>query len=187
MLTKTSFSTMSRMAAEVEFRAPDPEKPMGYRRLIISAASILTGLGMIYVAMHYVPAMMHSTQKLDLAQTEREGRDPLTITSKYGPILGPYVDAFFMKRTYLEAGQTIQIRYRLPPGASMDLKIRQCKRAFAIEVFKCTPVAEKSVAIEQGQGGVREFAFPQTGFYHFEETVTLPEPEIPYRIVWSRQ
>jgi len=187
VLTKTSFSTMSRMAADVEFRAPDPDKPMGYRRLVISAISLLTGLGMVYVAMHYIPAILQNPADLTVETEQTEGRDTLAMTSKYGPVLGPYMDAFFIKRTYLEAGQIIQVRYNLPTGSSLDLGFQQCKRSFALEVFKCKPLAEKTINIPNAEAGTREFAFPQTGFYHFDEKVTLPKSDMPYRIVWSRK
>lgn len=187
MLTKTSFARVSRAAANVQFNAPDPKKPMGGQRLVLSALSLLAGLGMIYVSMHYLPALFHPQSAIDLRSSTIKDRRDLSVRSKYGPILGPYIDAFFMKRTYLEGGQSIEIHYNLPIGAELELAIQQCRRIFVIEVFKCDVIASKAVTVRGGETGRRTFNFPNTGFYHFDDRLTLENPDQPYRIVWSRK
>lgn len=68
----------------------------------------------------------------------------------------------------------------------MDLTIKQCRRSFVIEVFHCTLVSEQTIRIENKTKGRRTLKFAEPGFYHFDETVTLVQPDEPYKIVWVR-
>ncbi|WP_409434052.1 hypothetical protein ACJ3XI_05995 [Litorimonas sp. RW-G-Af-16] len=152
---------------------------------MFSGLSLTFGAMMCYVALHYVPAFT-STHKVlsfsngDTSAARLQNRNPVQ------KLLGPYADAFSLKRTYLRAGQSIQVQYAIPAGAKMDLNIVQCRRLWVIEVFTCQTVSRKHVEVTK-KVGTETFRFQDTGFYFFDETVTLGEKGKDYRVVWTRK
>jgi hypothetical protein len=162
-------------------------KQMGYIRAMLSASSLLFGGGMIYVAFHYIPAFVHPKQVLKLATGEPPAMKTYDFDrkSQFHDVFGPYLKLFHLDRTYMRAGQTIDIKYDLPAGAYADLEIVRCQKAWVVEIFKCNVVSNYSTKTKR-QRGVESFSLKVGGFYHFRQQVSgVPEGE-PYRIVWER-
>ncbi len=162
-------------------------KQMGYLRSIFSGLSLLFGGLMIYVGLHYIPAFFNPSQIIKLASsdTARPAKAGLERDSIFGSIIGPYIDMFQLERAYMQAGQSVEVRYNLPKGAKMDVAIRQCRRLWIVEIFECQVVSEKIIRID-GTRGTQSFMLPNTGFYYFQERVQLPNPNENYRIIWAR-
>lgn len=162
-------------------------KQMGYIRTIFSALSLLFGGFMIYVAMHYIPAFVQPSKILKIATGEPASSNTYDYDrkSKIYDVFGPYVEVFKLERAYLQAGQSINIKYDLPKGAYADLEIVQCRRAWVIEIFDCR-VASKFSTKTSNSRGVESFSLKDGGFYHFRQVVSgVPEGET-YRITWQR-
>jgi len=162
-------------------------KQMGLLRTIFSGLSLLFGAGMIYVAMHYIPAFVQPKQVLKFASGDSVAMKTYDFDrkSKIHELFGPYVKLFHMDRAYMKPGQSIDIKYDLPKGAYAKLDIVQCRRAWVKEVFSCDVVSQYSTKTKR-QSGVESFALKQGGFYHFrQQAIGVPEGE-PYRIVWER-
>jgi len=85
----------------------------------------------------------------------------------------------------MKAGQSVDVKYALPAGSRMDVKIKQCRRLWIVEVFTCQLVSEQSLRVD-GHNGNQRFTLGATGFYHFTERVTLPDPNASYRVIWKR-
>lgn len=159
-------------------------KRMGLLRTTLSAASLMFGMTMIYVGLHYIPAFVNTSKVLKLSSNmtmsdyERE--------SIFGPIVGPYIDNLKLQRTYIRAGQSIEVQYSLPKGGKADLEIFQCRRLWIVEILKCQVVGSDKVSVGRRASGKHRFTFTGEGFYHFRETVTDVKPNEQYRIVWKR-
>lgn len=162
-------------------------KQMGYIRSLFSAVSLLFGGLMIYVGLHYIPAFVSPSQVIKLASNTGISAQStgLEKESPFGKVLGPYIDMFSLDRAYINGGQSVEIKYNLPNGAVMDVIIRQCRRLWVVEIFECQIVSEQTLRIS-GQRGKQSFTLPQTGFYHFQETISLANPRDNYRVVWAR-
>lgn len=162
-------------------------KQMGFLRSIFSGLSLLFGGGMIYVALHYIPAFVQPKQVLQFATGDSASLKTYDFDrkSKAHDIFGPYIKLFHLDRAYMKPGQKINIKYDLPKGAYAQLNIIQCRRAWIVEVFKCDVVSQFDTRTKR-QSGVESFALKEGGFYHFKQNVTdVPDGE-PYRIVWQR-
>ena len=173
-------------AAYIDKKTKSKKNPLGFLRTLFSGVSLAIGGMMCYVALHYIPAYMQPQKVLsmshaDTAASRLKDRNPLE------KLVAPYWDAFKSKRTYLRGGQIIQAQYVLPEGASLDLHIRQCRRLWVIEVFHCQVLSVETLQITDDTLGTQAFRFKDTGFYHFQEVVTLPAGETDYRVVWSRK
>ncbi len=162
-------------------------KQMGILRTIFSALSLLFGAFMIYVAMHYMPALIQPKKVLKFATGDSASINTYEFDrdSKFHGIFGPYLKMFALERAYLTSGQSLNIKYDLPVGASAKLDIYQCRRAWVIEIFDCHVVSKFSTETKL-RSGVESFALKQGGFYHFRQTVSnVPDGEA-FRIVWER-
>lgn len=162
-------------------------KQMGYLRSIFTALSLLFGAFMIYVAMHYLPALIQPKKILKIATGESAAINTYNFErkSKLHGIISPYVKMFQLDRAYMGVGQDINVKYDLPRGAYADLQIVQCRRAWVVEIFKCQVVSRFDTRTKR-QRGIESFTLKAGGFYHFKQTVNgVPEDE-PYRIVWQR-
>jgi hypothetical protein len=162
-------------------------KQMGMLRSLFTGLSLLFGGAMIYVAMHYVPAYVKPQKVLKLAsgEIEKPKQGALSERSVFGKYIGPYVDMFSMERSFLQAGQTVDVKYALPKGSTMDVKIRQCRRLWIVEVFTCQIVNEQVVRVD-GSRGTQRFTLSDGGFYHFDERVNLSDESADYRVIWKR-
>ena len=162
-------------------------KQMGYLRSIFSALSLLFGGLMIYIGLHYIPAFVQPAKVLKFASSGslQSGQTSLDRKSPFGSVIGPYIDMFNMDRSYMQAGQGVDVRYNLPPGAKMDISIRQCRRLWVIEIFRCQIMSEQVIRVN-GTAGTQSFTLPQTGFYYFAEDVRLPNPNDDFRVIWQR-
>jgi len=162
-------------------------KQMGILRSIFTAMSLLFGGCMIYVSLHYIPAYVQPREVLKLAT----GGEPLMKTSDFdqrspfGKYVGPYVDMFTMERSFIQAGQTVDLKYALPKGAKLDVAIRHCRRLWVVEIFHCEIMSEQVIRVD-GFRGKQRFTLGETGFYHFQERVTLPKSGGDFRVVWKR-
>jgi len=163
-------------------------KQMGYIRSIFSGLSLLFGGLMIYVGFHYIPAFLNPSAVIKLADSNHisSAKPALKRESIFGSVIGPYVDMFTLDRAYIQGGQSVEVRYNLPQGANMDVAIRQCRRLWIVEIFKCQTISEKVIRID-GTRGAQAFTLPGSGFYHFNERVTLPNSNASYRVIWSRR
>lgn len=162
-------------------------KQMGYLRSIFTAISLLFGGGMIYVAMHYIPAFVQPQKVVKFATGNTSGADTYDFDrdSKVHKVFGPYLQLFHLDRAYLKAGQKIEFKYDLPNGAYAETNIIQCQRIWVIEVFNCRVTGRYNSKTDR-RSGVQSFAFKDDGFYYFKDRVVgVPDGE-PYRISWER-
>lgn len=162
-------------------------KKMGMTRTIMSGLSLLAGGFMFYVSLHYIPALVQPKQVLQFASGDSAALKTYDFdrNSTLHDVFGPYVKLFHLDRAYMKPGQSIAIKYDLPPGAHANLDITQCRRAWVLEVFKCDVVSTFSTKTKR-QRGIESFALSQGGFYHFKQDVIgVPKGE-NYRIVWER-
>ena len=162
-------------------------KQIGFLRTIFSGIFLLFGAGMIYVALHYIPAFVQPKQVLKFATGDAAAIKTYEFDrkSEMHKLFGPYIGLFHMDRAYMKPGQTINIKYDLPKGAYAKLNIVQCRRAWVVEIFKCDVVSRYNTKTKR-TSGVESFALKQGGFYYFKhEAIGIPDGE-PYRIVWER-
>jgi len=172
-------------AEYIDTSATRKRKPMGIGRTFGSATTLIIGGAMCYVALHYIPAYL-GLNKI-LAFSDLDTSASVAPESSQWAALSSYADAFRIKRTYLRPGQTIQAEYALPEGATLDLVIQRCRPAFVVEIFKCQVISEETSRVSNDKLGTQHFRFPESGFYRFDEKVTLSPDNIKsYRVVWSR-
>jgi len=167
-------------------RRSTKKESIGIGRAIFSGLSLSLGGLMCYVSLHYLPAFVQ-TQKIlgsnaiDTSTARLQNKGPIR------KVLGPYIDAFSMQRTYLRPGQEIEAQFILPEGATLDLEIEQCRRVIAIEIFKCDVISRKNVSVTKATLGDKSFQFANGGFYHFSHKVTLANGSSnDYTVVWTR-
>lgn len=162
-------------------------KQLGLLRTLFSGLSLLFGGGMIYVAFHYIPAFVEPKQVLKFASGDSPAIQTYDFDRKspLHKLFGPYVKLFHLERAYMKPGQSISVKYDLPPGAYANLDIVQCRRAWVIEVFNCEVVGTFNTRTKR-RSGVESFALKQGGFYHFKQDVVGVKQGEPYRIVWER-
>lgn len=159
-------------------------KKMGLFRSVGTAASLLLGGSMFYIGLHYIPAYLGlekivAYSELDNSAARLTKDDPVSL-------LSAYIDPFRLKRTYLRAGQSIQVQYALPEGAELEININRCKPAFIVEIFKCDVVSQKTAIVKNDETGTQRFKFQDAGFYFFDETIQKNVQNKKYRVVWSR-
>jgi hypothetical protein len=187
--TRASYSKQSiqseRINAASAVTGSTAKSPIGLRRKLGSAISIIIGLTLCYAGLHYVPTLMRPTHVVDEVMSP-SGKSALDRDRNRLQRFGIYAQSFLLRRTYLRANQGVTVHYTLPAGATMDLNIKQCRRSFVIEVFHCTLVSEQTIRIENKTKGRRALKFAEPGFYNFDGTVTLAQPDESYKIVWVR-
>jgi len=157
-------------------------KQLGLLRSLFSGLALLFGGGMIYVAMHYIPAFVQPKQILKFASGDSAAHKTYDFDrkSKAHDIFGPYIKLFPLDRAYMKPGQTIMIKYDLPEGAYANLEITQCRRAWVVEVFDCEVVSSFKARTKR-RSGVESYALKQGGFYHFKQAV-VGVPKNPPRM-----
>jgi hypothetical protein len=158
---------------------------MSSKRLLGTAAALILGLTLCFAALHYVPTLLRPTHVVDTLVSPSK-KSLLDIDRSRLKRFGVYAQSFFLRRTYLRGGQGLTVHYSIPEGATLDLHIKQCRRMFIIEVFHCTATSQQTVTIDNNMTGQRALKFAEPGFYHFDETVTLTEPDGEYHLVWVR-
>lgn len=172
--------------APENFQAPAPDEPLGLGRSLFSAFSIILALFMCYVSLHYIPAHFRTDGVVGL--TNENGRLIQQYESQSSiPVIGDYLDAFNVRRTYLKNGQTLEARYTIPEGSTLQLRVRQCRSIFGIEVFHCYIRAEDSITITTQTDGRQTLTAYRDGFYHFDDFIVTPEGGQKFQIVWSRR
>lgn len=160
------------------------KKSMGIGRSIGSAFSLILGGTMCYVSLHYIPAF--ANPKTIIAVSDSNQSATRLDSERSGFLLGAYLDAFSVKRTYLRNGQSIQAQYALPDGMDIELSIKRCNPVFVLEVFQCDVVGEKTILITNDKTGTQRFIFQGKGFYMFDERIIKQKAQDDYRVVWSR-
>lgn len=172
-------------AEYIDQGTPKKPKSMGLSRTFGSATTLILGGAMCYIALHYIPAYLGLNKILSFS--ELDSSSSVAPESSQWAALSSYADAFRIKRTYLRSGQTIQAQYALPEGATLDLIIQRCKPAFVVEIFNCQVLNEETARVNNDKDGSQRFRFSESGFYRFDERVTLaPDNKKNYRVVWSR-
>jgi len=181
----------SRLAHDrVIYDAAAERKPMGLTRGIFTSIVILFGAFMYYIAMHYVPALANPGKVVRFANqggtlppgvNEFEFEDPSALEQ----LLRPYFKLFVLDRSYMRAGEAIEIRYEIPEGTTVDLDIVQCRRIWVVEIFKCDIVNQFTVT-KKTRRGIATYALGNHGFYHFRHRVNGLKAEDHYRLVWER-
>ncbi len=163
---------------------------IGYARAVFTACSILIGAVMYYIALHYVPALSNPRDVLKFA-TESKSLPPKQAEFDFeesrpmGNRLNVFYKLFTLDRAYMRAGETIEIRYDLPEQTTVNLDILQCRRVWAIEIFKCTPLNQ--FGTKKGPGrGMAEFKLDTGGFYHFRHEVSNLKAGDSYHLLWQR-
>ncbi|MGB3455107.1 MAG: hypothetical protein WBG08_06480 [Litorimonas sp.] len=150
---------------------------------ICTAAAIM--LAVIYSLLHYIPLLkqVDGRDALHLTSTEPTdaGRNPDGLHS-----FSVSLESHFMRRTPLRSGQSVRISYDVPPGAKIDLHIRQCRRIYVLEVFICLLRSKETIRITGKTRGSRILQFPDGGFYHFSETVRTVDGGGTSKVVWLR-
>lgn len=187
--TRASYSRESvnaeHQAASIGARGSSAKAPLGPRRTLGSAVSIILGMTLCYAGLHYIPTLLRPSQVIDSIISPSQ-KSILDIDRNRFQRFGVYAQSFLLRRTYLRAGQGMTVHYSIPEGASLDLRIKQCRRMFIGEVFHCIPVSQQTVRIENKTKGKRTLKFTEPGFYHFDETVNLTTPDQPFKLVWVR-
>lgn len=172
------------------YSAAKERRPMGLARVFFSALVLLFAGFMYYVAMHYVPVLSNPRKILRLA-TETATLPPGTNefdfeeASAFEKLLGPYYNLFALDRSYMRAGESIQIKYEIPEGTTVQLDIVQCRRVWAIEIFNCDVVSQFS-ATKTNRKGIASYALGDPGFYHFRHTVNGLKDSDTYQLTWER-
>lgn len=185
IIMKKEVNWRDSLSAALPLSEPEPGKPIGPRRTLLSALAISLGLFLVYVALHYIPAHIRPVGVVGL--TTENGRLTKTVHKKSPiPVIGNYLDAFQIRRTFLREGQTLEARFIVPEGSEIQLHVRQCRSAFGVEVFYCDVTSHDTVTIVQEGYGRRTLTAPRDGFYYFDERVKTPEADAPYKIVWAR-
>jgi len=172
-------------AQYIDKGASKKRKSMGLGRTFGSATTLVIGGAMCYIALHYIPAYLGLNKILSFSDLDTSSS--VAAESSQWATLSSYVDAFRIKRTYLRPGQTIQAEYAIPEGAKLDLVIQRCRPALIVEIFKCQVISEETAQIRNDKLGTQRFRFPESGFYRFDEKITLaPNNAQNYRVIWSR-
>lgn len=164
----------------------NPKKmKMGFGITLGSASSLILGVFSFYVALHYIPAYL-GLQKI-IAFSELDNSAARLAKDDEFSVLSAYMDPFRIKRTYLRAGQSMQIQYALPEGSKLEIEINHCRAAFIVEIFKCEVVSQKKLVVKNDKIGTQRFTFDEEGFYLFDETVIQrTAKQEKFRVVWSR-
>ena len=172
-------------AQYIDKNARKKRRAMGLGRTFGSATTLIIGGAMCYVALHYIPAYLGLNKILSFSDLDTTAS--VAPESSQWAALSSYADAFRFKRTYLRQGQSIQAQYALPDGAKLDLVIQRCQPAFIVEIFKCQVISEETARVVGDKDGTHRFRFPESGFYRFDEKVTLAPNNVKnYRVIWSR-
>ena len=168
-----------------DLRSNPKKKKMGIGRTMGSAGSLILGAFSFYVALHYIPAYL-GLQKV-IAFSELDNSAARLAKDDELSVLSAYMDPLRIKRTYLRAGQSMQVQYALPEGSNMEIKINRCRAAFIVEIFKCDIVSQKKLVVKNDKVGTQRFTFEEKGFYLFDETVIQKTAkQQKFRVVWSR-
>ena len=169
----------------IDKREYSKKKSFSFFRSIGSAASLILGASMFYIALHYIPAYL-GLQKI-VAFSDLDNSAARLAKDDPASLLSAYIDPFRLKRTYLRQGQTIQVQYALPEGAEMEIYINQCRAAFIVEIFKCDILNQEKTTIKNDKVGTQKYQFQDAGFYVFDEIVKQKNiPHEKFRVVWSR-
>jgi hypothetical protein len=180
----------SRANDRATYNAAIERRPMGLPRVFFTALVLLFGMLMYYVAMHYVPALSNPRKVLRLAtETATIPTGPNTFEFKepsaLETLMGPYYNLFILDRAYMKAGESIQIKYEIPKGATVQLDIVQCNRIWVVEIFNCDIVNQFS-STKTNHRGIATYALGDSGFYHFRHRVDGLGETGKYRLIWER-
>jgi hypothetical protein len=85
----------------------------------------------------------------------------------------------------MKAGESIQIKYEIPKGATVQLDIVQCNRIWVVEIFNCDIVNQFS-STKTNHRGIATYALGDSGFYHFRHRVDGLGETGKYRLIWER-
>jgi len=172
-------------AEYIDQRVSSKKKKMGFFRSLGSAGSLILGGSMFYIALHYIPAYL-GLQKI-IALSELDNSATRLAKDDQFSLLSAYIDPFRLNRTYLRAGQSIQVQYALPANTEMEVYINRCRPAFIVEIFKCDVISQKTATVKNDKVGTQRFKFKDSGFYTFNESVVQKSNmREKYRVVWSR-
>lgn len=160
-------------------RNQKPAKRMGWTRAILSAASICLGLGATFIALHYVPAHLSPGHFIRISDMDKKViEDQAEGVLK---VLSPYWDSLQTRRTYVWAGETVDIHYTLQGDEHLQLVVKRCASQIVIEVFACN-VEDQQIFPVSSKRGRQRLTFRQSGFYHFDEI-----QKGDARVIWRRQ
>ncbi len=151
---------------------------IGLFRLVFTAGSLCLGMAAVFVALHYVPAYLSPAVVLRVSDLDQD-----VMANRADGALGalaPYWDSLQTRRTYVWAGETIDVQYALENNSGVEIEIRRCASQFVIEVFSCN-VESKQKIVLSGKNGLHKLRFDESGFYHFSENLTGNG-----RVIWRR-
>jgi len=172
-------------AEYIDKRTSSKKKKMGFFRTIGTATSLLLGGSMFYVALHYIPAYLGLQKVVTLSELDNSATR-LTKDNQVS-LLSAYIDPFRLNRTYVRAGQSLQVQYALPTDAELEIYINRCRPAFIVEIFNCDVINRETAIVKNDKVGTQRFKFKDSGFYSFNETVIQKNNmREKYRVVWSR-
>lgn len=151
---------------------------LGLARTLMTGLTLSFAGATVFVALHYVPAKVSPTQIMrvsDLDETMLSDR-----ATGFMSLIAPYWDSLQSRRTYVRAGDTVEVQYRIDGGQTLDLVVERCARQWVREVFNCNVEAQQVVRVDRRRGHHR-FQFNAEGFYRFREVQSQES-----RVIWRR-
>ncbi len=151
-----------------------PTKRRGFAGVI----TLIFGLGLCYASLPYIGAFVNVGKIVGVSEIDR--------TLGTASALAAQKQRQY-KKVYMRAGQSLVADYSIPKHSTLELHIMRCANRPVLEVFKCTPIAEQTVAITQTGKGLRQFTVPVAGFYYFGDNYAKnSKSEAPYKLIWRR-
>ncbi len=157
-----------------------PDRSMSNGRLLGSALSLILGLFLAYASIFYVPAFFNIRGAFGIS-----GAHPMAKAKSSKSPLQPFIDLINMDRTYLTAGQSVDVRYNFASGSKAELVFYKCQTLPIMEVFNCNPIVVDRISISHSRSGQKSLRIKSNGFYAFE-VVTNTAPS-KYHIAWQRR
>lgn len=190
-ITRASYSKQSNhdertaTLAENSKLQSENAQPIRVGRAFGFVVAIIVGLTLCYAGLHYSPISARPTQDLEFVVSPSKTNALEMDSSRFHRFI-VHAQSFLLRRTRVQAGQGLTVVYSLPEGAILDVEIKRCDRLIIVEVFRCNVVSTQTLRVENKTDGRRSLQFSEPGFYHFDETVTLQEPDQKYQLVWVR-
>ncbi len=149
------------------------------RRSFVGLITLMIGLGLSYSSLPYIGAFVNVGKIVGVSEIDRK---ITTVSAQATQNHRQY------KKVYMRAGQSLVADYTIPKQGALELHIMRCANRPVLEVFKCTPIAEQTVAITQTGAGMRQFTVPVAGFYYFGDNYAEnSKSETPYELIWWRK
>jgi hypothetical protein len=151
---------------------------MGWRRALFSALSICLGLASTFVALHYVPAHLSPGTLIRVSDLDTQVLDGEA--TGFLAVLEPYWDSLQTRRTYVWAGETIEVKFERHAQDNLQLVVKRCASQLVLEVFACNVESQDVFSVSRSRGQ-QKLKIYESGFYHFAEIQNSQS-----RVIWRR-